>query len=104
FALLLALAEWPGTFTPDGLCDHPALIHDYHMEEAIALWEDLAFDVPGVVGLASSSPQSADVLIVREVIQRVNGLWRGDLMTAATKRGLNKARLDAALETLFDEE
>lgn len=103
-SLLFALADWLGTFNDDGTSDHPTVINADHMTEAIEAWTDLTYDIGGVVDLASTSPQTADVLKVREVIERCGEVDRSHLMRQVANKGLNRERLDKALATLFDAE
>lgn len=102
-ALLFSLSDWDGRFNAEGKCDgHEAVVHANHMQEAIEAWTDLTFDIGGVVDLASTTPQSADVMVVKEIIERAQQIDRSTLMRKVGGRGLNRDKLDKALATLFD--
>lgn len=103
-ALIFALADWDGVFNEDGSSQHSTVIQASHMTEAIEAWTDLTYDIGGVVDLASTTPQSADVLKVKEVIERAGKIDRTALMKYTSNKGLNKERLDKALATLLEAE
>lgn len=103
-ALLFALADWNGQFNEDGSSGHSTIVQAAHMTEAIESWTDLTFDIGGVVDLASTTPQSADVLTVREIVERFGTVDRSTLMRKASNRGLNRDRLDKAVATLVESE
>ena len=105
-ALLLALAEWPGreSVNADGEIEFDCAIRAKHVEEAIDLWNSLVFDMPQTIKVANASPQSADVELVRAIIVRARTITRSALMQKVGNRGINKDRLDKALETLFAED
>lgn len=103
-ALLMAIADWTGGFFEGGVPDCDMKVQARHMEEAIEAWTYLTFDIGGVVDMASTTPQSSDVLKVKEILERTGQLDRSQLMRKAGGRGLNQDRLDRALATLFASE
>lgn len=105
-SLLLALAEWPGRemIGEDGISEYDNIIHDYHVREAIELWESLTGDMPETIKLANTNPQSQDVEHVRAVIRGHGKITRSMLMNRVVGKGIVKERLDKALATLLDEE
>ena len=54
--------------------------------------------------MANANPQSQDVEIVRKVVKKEESVLRSVLMQKVASRGINKDRLDRALETLLAEE
>jgi len=103
-ALLLAIADWPGEFTPEGHCDHEAKIELRHVEEAVELWDSLLYDLPETIKVSSASPETHDMKIVLEHIDRAGTITRADLTRRVSGYGLNKDRIDKALLTLFEQE
>ena len=105
-ALILAIAEWPGreSVNEDGEIVYDCKIHDRHIKEAISLWDDLVWDMPETMKMANANPQSQDVEIVRKVVKKEESVLRSVLMQKVASRGINKDRLDRALETLLAEE
>ncbi len=105
-ALLLALAEWPGreSVNEAGEIEFDCSIKAKHIEEAIDLWNSLVYDMPQTMKVANASPQSADVELVRGIIARARTITRSALMQKVGNRGINKDRLDKALETLYAED
>lgn len=103
-SLLFALADWEGEFTENGQCAVSTIVTADHMTEAVEAWTDLTYDIGGVVNMAATTPQTADVIATREVIERAELITRTDLMRKVANRGLNRERLDKALATLFDAE
>lgn len=105
-ALLLALAEWPGreSVNEAGEIEFDCSIKAKHVEEAIDLWNSLVYDMPQTMKVANASPQSADVELVRGIIARARTITRSALMQKVGNRGINKDRLDKALETLYAED
>ena len=104
-ALILAIAEWPGreSVNEDGEIVYDCKIHDRHIKEAISLWDDLVWDMPETMKMANANPQSQDVEIVRKVVKKEESVLRSVLMQKVASRGINKDRLDRALETLLAE-
>jgi hypothetical protein len=105
-SLLLALAEWPGreSVNEDGEVVFDCKIRDRHVKEAIGLWNDLVWDMPETLKMANANPQSQDVEIVRKVIKKEESVLRSVLMQKVGSRGINKDRLDKAIDTLLAEE
>jgi hypothetical protein len=105
-SLLLALAEWPGreSVNEDGEVVFDCKIRDRHVKEAIGLWNDLVWDMPETLKMANANPQSQDVEIVRKVIRKEESVLRSVLMQKVGSRGINKDRLDKAIDTLLAEE
>ena len=101
-ALLFALTDWDGEFDEQGQCVVDTTVTAAHMTEAIEAWTDLTYDIGGVVNMAATTPQSADVLKVQEMIERAGIISRSQLMQKGQGRGLNKERLDKALATLIE--
>lgn len=103
-ATLIRLAEWPGTFDESGQpTDYEPIIDVRHLEEAIELWDSVAWHIPETVRVASATTQTRDVDEVRDIVKRAQRLDRTSLMRRSTIRGMNKERLDKALATLYDE-
>ena len=105
-SLLLAIAEWTGRDTVDehGGIVYDATIYDRHVKEAIELWRAMLYDMPATIRVANANPQMVDVDIVRHVVRRAGTMARSEMMTRVVGKGINKDRLDRALETLFAEE
>lgn len=104
-ALLLAIADWPGTFDDEGnVTGHEAVIQLEHLNEAIELWDSLAMEIPATIRVANMSAQTRDVDIAEDAIKRAKTITRHELMRSVNNRGLNKERLDKALDTLIDRE
>jgi hypothetical protein len=102
-SLILALAEWPGFDSPadeDGNITYDCTIHKEHVLEAIELWNSLVGDIHETVAVANSNPQTTDVRIVADAIRKAGRLGRAELQRKVIGRGINKERLDKALETL----
>lgn len=68
------------------------------------MWNDLVWDMPETLKMANANPQSQDVEIVRKVIRKEESVLRSVLMQKVGSRGINKDRLDKAIDTLLAEE
>ena len=66
--------------------------------------DDLVWDMPETLKMANANPQSQDVEIVRKVIRKEESVLRSVLMQKVGSRGINKDRLDKAIDTLLAEE
>src|SRR6185295_5615640 len=86
--------------------DHDPVIHVAHLEEAVELWNSLVFDMPETMEVSSSSPETTDMKVIQDMLERIypGCLQRADLQRRLSARGLNKDRLDKAMETLLDQE
>lgn len=103
-ALLLALADWPGEFDEAGYSPHAATIEVRHLEEAVELWDSLVFDLPETIKVSAASPETNDMKIVQDVLERARTMDRSTLSQRVSAYGLNKDRLDKALMSLFDQD
>lgn len=102
-ALIHAIADWPGTFDEQGnVTGHESVIEVVHLEDAIKLWESVSSEIQDTIKVANSSPVSRDVEVTMDILARAGDIWRTELMKKVHNRGLNKDRLDKALETLVD--
>lgn len=103
-ALLLALADWPGSFDTGGISNHEPIIEIKHLEEAVELWDGLVWDLPETIKVSAASPETGDMKVVQDVLDRAGTMERTPLMRKVSSYGLNKERLDAAIVSLLDQE